>query len=258
MDNLKEGGRDPLIRMFKRLDSQGLLQPVITLLLLIVLIGVNSKLHSKIPEGVIFLLLVFIILLTGRNPAINFFGSSAIALFIGLHVALYGFYPASILASFLLYLIFQKHVEKDFRYPITIYLLIDSLFTYLNIASSISYLLNYIGLKIFSANVIGLISVIPLFAIFYFSEIWFERKYKSGFWKDYGVFVSLLAVAVIFQLFSIILRFELGGILGIVFILIYMMGMITYVKENTKMIILLVPLILYVILLYKIKSLGYI
>lgn len=120
-------GRTSLERLFLWLELHGVLQRLITISLLFVFIGLNSIAHGEQLKGLFFLVLVSIILISGLEPAQNFFGTSALALFIVLHISLFGFNPFPIIISFITYLIFRLYFEKNILSSVILYLIIDSL-----------------------------------------------------------------------------------------------------------------------------------
>ena len=254
MEDKNTLGRDPIIRTFNSLRKKGILEPVITFALLFFLIGINTTLHHAFAKGIIFFVVIFLTIITGKRNAIEFFGSSTIAVFVGLHIALYGLSMLALTCSFILYLLFRSFFERNLNYPVTIYLLLDSLILYIGREKYIEDGLEIIGRQVFNERLIILAFVFPCLATFYYLELWFEKNGKNNYVKEYGAFFVILAVSLTILILALLFSNQLLAIIGLVIFSIYCAGILTYKSSPVKTLFLFISAFLAILLLFIIRQ----
>ncbi len=88
------------------------------------------------------------------------------AIFIAIHLSLYGFNAIPLAISFTIFIFFRTYLENNLLYPISIYLVFDSYFSYFNINNLVDSYFKSIGKFIFSQEFMAIALIIPI-TVFY-------------------------------------------------------------------------------------------
>lgn len=245
----KSTGRSSIERLITWLEAYKLLYPLFNLIVLIILIGVNSSIRENTTNGIMFLILVFLILLGGNESTKNFFGASALAVFIILHISLFGFNSIALIISFLIFVAFRKRLERNLLGPISIYLLLDTATYYYNLSVHFKDIFSYLGDKIFSYEVVATLMVVPLAYIFLIFDRIFRKKFERNFVRIYGVFIVLGLLTLVFGIIGLLFEYKLYYYISGFFMLLYLIGTIQY-KSNLRIFLFItLPLLIPVLLL---------
>lgn len=249
-------GRSPIERLIKWLDAYNLLKPIINFNILLLLIGMNSSIREESTKGAVFLLIVFLILLSGNEATSNFFGASALAVFIILHISLFGFNSLAIILSFIIFIIFRKNMTKNLLGPISTYLLLDTVIYYFNINIQFEKVFESLGNSIFSYEWFVALSLIPITAFYLKFEKSISAVFKGAFLKKYGVFIALMILIVSFTSIGIIFEIGISFSISSFFLFLYFIGAIHHKDDMKKFYKIILPLLLYLILLILLKKNG--
>lgn len=242
----KSLGRSPIERLLKMLEAYGVLYFVMSLFILIILIGIDSIIREELTNGVTFLILVFLILLSGNGLTENFFGSSVLAVFIILHISLFGFNSIPLIISFIIFLKFHNKLQQNLLATISIYLILDILSYHFALNTYLIAFFDKIGNIIFSPNVFIVISILPIAFLLLNIEKVFNSKFNNKLIKNYGTFLLLLLLIIIFftigYFFNILIFYKTIG----VFIFLYIIASINFKNEIKKYLLIILPIVLIV------------
>jgi hypothetical protein len=247
----KDFGRTPIERMIILLEKKGMSRLVINLLFLFILIGINAQIHNETTKGVQFLIIVFLILFSGNESTTNFFGAATLAIFIIIHLSMFGFNSLALISTFIVFLIFKKNLEKNFLGPISIYLIIDTLFIYFNL--HFTEMFNSISKFIFSRNVLILFSIMPATYLFLNMENRSKMIFSNSFFKKYSVFIFLGSLFGIIFLTGIIVSSQAIIYISLTLFLFYALGTSLYQNEPKKHLFLILPIGLILVIAYILK-----
>lgn len=245
-------GRTPIERLILSMESYKLINVFTVLLLLFLFIGINSIIHEDLSNGFIFLVLVCLILLTGLKPAANFFDTSALAIFISIHLSLFGFNVTALTLVFLGFYLFKSFFEKNLLFPIIAYLITDSIVIFFDINNVIIKFSELYGSKIFSLDGLLFLLIIPIV----YGYLKLERLYNEKF-SDHSLVKNGLIAVIVFLLYIFIiigiitdnLYFKILG--GLLFTL-YFIGM-EHLHENSgkrEIFFLFIPIPILIIVIY--------
>jgi hypothetical protein len=243
----KNIGRTPIERLIVWLEANKLLKPFINISILIVLIGWNTFVHEDYAKGFIFFLLVSFILLSGTESAESFFGSSALAVFIALHLSLYGFNSVPLVISFLIFVMFKEYIQANLLYPISTYLIFDSIFNYFDCDTFINVYIEKAGQLFFSPNTLTFFLFIPVVYIYLKIEKGINNKFRNSFMKKFGMLVIICVLFYLLLVSGFILNNQILTYLGIISLLLYFTG-VTLLMNNIKhSLIALIPIIIIIL-----------
>lgn len=235
------------------MEAHGFIRAFMILLLLFCLIGINSVVHNDFSKGFVFLVLVFLILLTGIEPAENFFGASALAMFIAIHLSLFGFNSIPLVASFLVFVLFRSFFMKNLLLPITVYLAFDSAFNYFGIEKIINSFTETWGKKIFSFNGFAFLTVVLLTYCYLQIERLLKKKYGKSFYGQYGAMMLIGVLLYLSFIIGIIMHFMWLQALGSLWFVLYIIGAMHFDKESKKFLVLVLPVFLLFAIIKLIK-----
>lgn len=229
------------------LDINRLLYPTINFIILLVLIGFNSVIRNEYSNGVLFLILVFLILISGNEPTENFFGASAIPLFIILHLSMFSFNSLSLIVTFIVFIILKKYLGKNLLGPISIYLTFDTFFYYIDIGQKLKEISSSVAKTIFTFEVFLIITIFPIFMIYLTYEHTLKRRFKALY--KYGYFLVIEIFILILYFTGFLLNNSILLISGMVITLLYIAEAL---KQKRSLLTLLIFLVL-IFLFYSIK-----
>lgn len=249
----KSIGRDPLQRLVIWLKAHEYISPVLTVLALLLFIGINTIVHdASYAKGLSFLILISLILLKGRDKTNSFFGAPPLAIFIVLHISLFGFNVIPIIATFA---VFNKTMEQHPLWPITAFLATDSGYLFLRLESYWNSLLNQLGPHIFSQDFFIVLLIIPIAYILYLLENLFKNKFGNTVLGRYGLCIALGVLMLISCLGFLITKSSLSTFLFTAVTMLYILNFISY-KHNLKIVLLLYAPLLTVVTLIYLKNAG--
>lgn len=251
----KSTGRTSIERLIVWLEAYKLLNPFITISILIVLIGWNTSVHADYVKGFIFLVLVSLILISGTKSAESFFGSSTLAVFIILHLALYGFNSIPLVISFVVFVVFKERFESNLLYPISAYLIFDSIFSYFNFNSIVNIYIEKVSKSIFSSDFFIFLLVIPATYLYLRVEKMINKKFNSSFMSKYGVLVILCILFYLLIAAGFLLPNQILIYLSAVILFLYFIG-VMHLKKNIKYsFIASIPILLLILAVFLYKRL---
>lgn len=254
MDKPKFGdksiGRTSIERFIMFLEANNAIKPFVTISILVVLIGVNTYVHNDYSKGFIFLLLTAIILLSGVKPAESFFGASALAIFIAIHLSLYGFNALPLVISFAVFIIFRAIFENNLLLPISIYLIFDSLFSYINVYEVIDTYVQKIGRIVFSKEIMIFALIIPVAFVYLQVEKRINNVFNNSFWREFGTLLVMTILYYIFILIGLAFNYMILKYLGVGILLLYVIGIMLTTKNNKYLYISIIPVILFITLVW--------
>lgn len=223
------------------LDLYRLLQPVLNFILLLILIGLNSVVRNEYSNGVLFLILIFLILISGTEPTVNFFGASVLPLFIILHLAVFSFNSLSLIMSFITFVVFKKNLERNLLGPISIYLLFDTFFYYVDIGQKLNDVSIAIGKVIFTFEIFVIIMIIPI----YFLYLTFERILRSRFkiFDKHGIFLINGVFIYFFSIAGFLLNNSILLLAGTVLLIFYFVEVLQQEEYFFKHLLFLISII---------------
>ena len=220
-----ERGVATLESIVLRLEEHNLIWPAVLLSVLLALIGANAQVHGKLGEGAVYFVLLLSILWTGDKPAQTFFGSSSLALFIILHITLFGANALALIISFVIYVVFRKFLLESVLFPITVYLFIDTVVIYYDVVGNMMQMARSAGRWMFTGDSFyALFSIVPSIYGYILIERLFASRFPDSHWKRNGPPLSLGLFAACTLPISIWLRWDLLGLLAGISTLLYMVG----------------------------------
>lgn len=243
----KSIGRSPIERLIVWLDAHKILKPLVYLLILLLLIGIDSTVRNEQTNGVIFLILVFLILLGGDNSTKNFFGASALAVFIILHISLFGINSIALISSFVVFLFYNKRLKENILGPISIYLIFDIISYLLELDSYLSNYLKIISNFIFTYEFVVVVSIIPVTLLFLRLEKYIFKKFENEFIKNYGVFLLLGLFIYLFFILGVVFGERIFYFIGGGFLILYFVGAIQRKDNLMESLFLILPILLLLI-----------
>ncbi|ASS74575.1 hypothetical protein CIG75_05920 [Tumebacillus algifaecis] len=163
----KTFGRSPLERLVLILESNGLLNRLLIIFSTLGIIGLNSLIRTEYDNGIIYFLLVILILLSKTKVSENFFGSSALAICIVLHIAIFGFSGISLVLSFVTYIVFRRFMDKHILFPILVYLIFDTIALLSNKGEYLRKLMEGLGMVLFDLNFLIVLFLLPFLYCYY-------------------------------------------------------------------------------------------
>jgi hypothetical protein len=247
----KHFGRTSIERLIILLEQKGILRPVINLFFLIILVGVNSQVHLEPIKGVQFLIIIFLILYSGNESTTNFFGAAALAVFIIIHLSMFGFNVLALILTFTIFLLFRKTLEKNLLGPISIYLFMDAFFIYFKLQFTDFFI--SISNYLFSRDAVIILSLIPATYFFIIIERGFKKNFSNSFINSYGVFIVFGSLFGISFLIGIISNNSLLKNFSLVPLMFYFLGSLMYQKDLKKFAFILLPMVIIILTSYLIK-----
>lgn len=179
------------------LERRGLLWRSNFLLVVAALVAYNSWAHQDYASGLVFLVLSILILLVGRIPSEQFFGTSSIAVYLVLHITLFGANQFALITAFAVFIVASPWLLQNTLGPFSVYLLLDAIFVQFG-TSIPSDLLQDWGTAVFEGPLFWfVVTALPSFMLFLWVDKYLlDTSFSQGV-REYGVFYLLIFVALL-------------------------------------------------------------
>lgn len=212
---------------------QGYAGPLLIVLALLFFVGANARLHGASYEhGFSFYLAVLLLFYKGRQPAASFFGVPPLAVFILLHIALFGLSLLPLLCTFALF----RH-STQLIWPVALYLSLDSAYLYFPQAAQVDNWLALLGKIFFAKESLLALAIVPLAYLAHLVEKALRKQYGETFIGQYGPMIALCSLMYFFGLSMLFLKLNSLSYWFLVSSILYTLTIIRQ-KHNAKLVLL--------------------
>ncbi len=208
--------------------------------------------HGEYPKGLTYLILVFLILVYRNILVQDFFGAPALAVLILLHQALFGFNPLPLIITFVIFSILRVITNVIILWPISIYLLLDTVYYYFQLDKIFDSYFNSFSHKVFSQDMIGVVAFLPLSYLYFRVERFVRNRKGNSFIGNYGAPIIIGVIMCIFIPLGYWLDNLVLILIGNGSFLIYIIGIMQF-RKILQLLISFLPALFLLVELYLLR-----